>query len=85
MKMDPAKIDRASVTAAIRNIKNYRSDLMCGPFYVGNGDRHMPNHAGIMAQVLDGGFKTVSECFDVESAYLDPIKAVEKRDKLVGN
>ncbi|MBC7939188.1 MAG: branched-chain amino acid ABC transporter substrate-binding protein, partial [Chitinophagaceae bacterium] len=70
--------------AAIRAVKNYRTDLMCGPFYVGTGDRHMPNHAGMMVQIVDGGFKTVSECFDVESTYLDPIKAAEKRDGLVG-
>ena len=84
MKMDPAKIDRASVTAALRAVKNYRTDLMCGPFYVGNGDRHMPNHAGIMVQIIDGGFRTVSDCFDVESTYLDAIKSAEKRDGLVG-
>ena len=85
MKMDPAKIDRASVTTALRNVKNYRTDLLCAPWYFGNGERHMPNHAGIMLQLADGGFKTVSECFDVESKYLDPIKAAEKRDHLVGN
>lgn len=85
MKMDPAKINRASVTTALRNVKNYRTDLLCAPWYFGNGERHMPNHAGIMLQLVDGGFKTVSECFDVESKYLDPIKAAEKRDHLVGN
>ncbi|MDO6965902.1 ABC transporter substrate-binding protein [Rhizobium alvei] len=78
MKLDPAKIDRATVTEAIRAIKNEKSDLLCGPYYVGPGDRHMPNHANVMMQMIDGGFKQVGECTDVDSAYLDPIRAQEK-------
>lgn len=78
LKLDPAKIDRKTVTAAIRAIKNEKSDLMCGPYYVGDGDRHMPNHANIMMQLVKGGFKQVSKCADVDSTYLDPIRAQEK-------
>jgi branched-chain amino acid transport system substrate-binding protein len=78
LKLDPAKIDRATVTEAIRNINNQTSDLLCGPYYVGHGDRHMPNHANIMMQLVEGGFKQVSQCADVDSAYLDPIRAQEK-------
>jgi branched-chain amino acid transport system substrate-binding protein len=85
LKMDPGKIDRASVTTALRNVKNYRTDLLCGPWYFGDGEHHMPNHAGIMLQLKDGGFKTMNSCFDVESKYLDPIKTAEKRNGLVGS
>jgi branched-chain amino acid transport system substrate-binding protein len=38
----------------------------------------MPNHANVMMQMIDGGFKQVGECTDVDSAYLDPIRAQEK-------
>ncbi len=79
LKLDPAKIDRASVTKAIRDIKNEKSDLLCGPYYVGDGDRHMPNHANMMAEVVKDGFKTVAKCSDVDSAYLEPVRADEKR------
>ena len=43
-----------------RNIKNETSDLLCGPYYVGHGDRHMPNHANVMMQLVEGGFKAQS-------------------------
>ena len=79
LKLDPAKIDRKSVSEAIRGIKNEKSDLLCGPYYVGDGDRHMPNHANMMVQIVKGGFKVVGECTGVDSAYLDPILAQEKR------
>lgn len=78
LQQDPAKLDRATVTEAIRNIKNYTSDLLCGPYYVGPGDRHMPNHANMMVQMVEGGYKVVGECMDVDSAYLDPYRANEK-------
>jgi branched-chain amino acid transport system substrate-binding protein len=79
LKLDPAKIDRKSASEAIRGIKNEKSDLLCGPYYVGDGDRHMPNHANMMVQIVKGGFKVVGECAGVDSAYLDPIIAQEKR------
>ncbi len=79
LKLDPAKIDRQTVTAAILAIRNEKSDLMCGPYYVGDGDRHQPNHANMMAEVVKGGFKIIGECTDVDSAYLAPVRADEKR------
>lgn len=77
--MDPAQLDdRAAVTAAIRGIKGYTSDLMCGPYYVGDADYHMPNHAGYMVKIVAGGFEVVRECYEYDSAYFDKHKALEK-------
>ncbi len=79
LAMDPAQLDdRAAVTAAIRGIVGYTSDLMCGPYYVGDGDFHMPNRAGRMVKVVAGGFELVRDCYDYESAYFDRHKEVEK-------
>lgn len=78
LTLDPGKIDRASVTEAIKGIVGVKSDLLCGPYYVGDADRHMPNHAGRMVVYKDGGFETVRDCYDIETAYLDPIREQEK-------
>lgn len=78
LEMDPASINRETVTVALRAVTNYQSDLMCGPWYFGEADRHMPNHAGIMVRVVDGGFETLQGCFEVESSYLEPILAIER-------
>ena len=60
LEMDPAALDdRAAVTEAIKGIVGKTSDLICGPYYVGEADRHMPNHAGIMVVVKDSGFEVV--------------------------
>ncbi len=77
--MDPAQIDdRAAVTEAIKAITGYESDLLCGPYYVGDAQQHMPNHAGTMVVVKDGGFGVVGSCYEYEGPYFEPLIAAEK-------
>lgn len=77
--MDPADVgDRAKVADAIRAISGAQSDLMCGPYYVGDADFHMPNHAGYMVKIIEGGYEVVRECYEYDSAYFDPMIAIEE-------
>lgn len=79
LAMDPADVgDRAKVTAAIKAIKGYESDLLCGPYYVGEADFHMPNHAGRMVKIVPGGFELMRDCYEYDSPYFDRHKALEK-------
>lgn len=79
LALDPAKLDdRAAVNAAIKGIVGYESDLLCGPYYVGEADRHMPNHAGTMVVVKGDGFETVRDCYEYDSPYFAPIFENEK-------
>jgi branched-chain amino acid transport system substrate-binding protein len=80
LEMDPKDLDdRAKVTAKIRAIKGYKSDLMCGPYYVGDAAFHMPNHAGYMVKVVKGGFDVVRKCYEFESDYFTRIYEEEKK------
>ena len=67
------------MTAAIKGIVGYKSDLMCGPYYVGDAAFHMPNHAGYMVKISKGGFEVVRKCYEYDSAYFDKIYAEEKK------
>lgn len=79
MDMDPAQLDdRAAVTDAIKAISGKTSDLICGPYYVGDANRHMPNHAGIMVVLEEDGFKLVRDCFEYEGPYFDELIETEK-------
>jgi branched-chain amino acid transport system substrate-binding protein len=78
LKMDPAKIDRAGVTDALRAIKDFRTDMLCGPWYFGNGARHNANHTGMIAVSHDGGWKPEGGCIEVDDPELDDILAAEK-------
>ncbi|MBC8076527.1 MAG: ABC transporter substrate-binding protein [Chloroflexales bacterium] len=83
LKLDPAKIDRQSVTAALRQVKQYKSDLMCGEWYVSPGDRQNANHAGRMASIKGGKWVTVADCFETQDVDLKPILELEAKEGLV--
>ncbi|GAA6210220.1 ABC transporter substrate-binding protein [Cognatishimia sp. WU-CL00825] len=77
LKLDAENIDRPQVTQAIQNIVGVESDLLCDPYYVGEADRHMPNHAGRMVVFKNGDFELVRDCYDIDTNYLEPILAQE--------
>ena len=80
LAMDPAQLDdRTAVTAAIKGIVGYKSDLMCGPYYVGDADFHMPNHAGYIVKVSKGGCEIVQNCTEYDSDYFARHIEVEKK------
>jgi branched-chain amino acid transport system substrate-binding protein len=70
-------IDRKTTYNALKDVKNLRTDMLCGPWYFGNGDRHNANHAGRMALLTAGGFKTVTGCFDAKDAELADVLKTE--------
>ena len=80
LKMDPKKIDRASLSTALRAITGFKSDILCRPFYVGDGARHNANSSGPIAQVSGNGFKQVSQgCLAAGDPELKDLRLTEKR------
>jgi branched-chain amino acid transport system substrate-binding protein len=77
LKMDPAKIDRTTVTDAIHNIRGFHTDVACGAYYFGPGDEHNANHAGSVAVVEKGGFVTKESCFQINDPDLADIRKRE--------
>lgn len=82
MEMDDADITREGLAQALKSIKAYETDIACTPWYFGPGERHIPMHTGMMTVVKDGGFEVVRDCYRAESAYLDPIFALEEAEGL---
>jgi branched-chain amino acid transport system substrate-binding protein len=64
LKMNPDHITPATVTAALGNIRNFRSDVVCGPIDFGGAaaKRHNPNHWGRVAVAEKDHWKIVSPC-----------------------
>lgn len=80
LKLDPKTLDRAKVSTALRGVKGFKSDILCKPFYVGDGARHNANSSGPIAQVSGGGFKLVTPaCMTAEEPELADVRADEKR------
>ncbi|MGH7073497.1 MAG: ABC transporter substrate-binding protein [Stellaceae bacterium] len=74
-------INRNSVTAAIRNMAPYRTDILCGPWYWGgpNAMQHNPNHISRIVTIENGKWKEVEGCFPNLDPGLAPIIAIEKK------
>ncbi|ROZ71292.1 ABC transporter substrate-binding protein [Ramlibacter sp. WS9] len=80
LKMDVKKIDRASVTDALRKVSNFRSDILCKPFYVGAGNRHNANNSGPMVVIDGNGFAGASAgCLTADDPELVDVRADEKK------
>jgi len=78
LKLDPIRIDRQSVTAALRNVKRFESDMFCSPWYIGDGPRHNANHAGPVSLVKDGKLIPKPACIESEDPELDDVHVYEK-------
>jgi branched-chain amino acid transport system substrate-binding protein len=84
LKMDSKAIDRASVSKAIVGIKNYKSDILCAPWYYGEADAHNANHTTRMAVVKGGKYVELQGCTPANDPALAPILAREKSEGLAG-
>lgn len=76
-------IDRKSVYEAFKRVHNVRTDMLCAPWYFGPGERHQGNHTGRIAQIVNGQFKTLTDCFQTKDADLVDITALEAKGGLV--
>ena len=79
LKLDPAKIDRAAVTAALRKVTRFESDMFCAPFYIGDAPRHNPNHNGPTSILQDGKLIPQKVCIDSADPELDDVHAYERK------
>ncbi len=85
LTLDPAAIDRDTTTAALKAVKDFQSDLLCGPWYFGEGDTHNANHAGRMVKLnADGGWTVTKDCFEINDPALAPMLEMEQSMKASG-
>ena len=78
LELDVEQINRETVSEAMVGVTNYSSDLLCSPWYFGEGDAHNANHASRMAIIQDGKFEKLSECIEINDPALAPILEQEK-------
>lgn len=80
LKMDPKKIDRASVTQALKSVQSFKSDILCKDFYVGDGARHNANNSGPMAASNGSAWVPVAGgCLTADDPELTDLRAQEAK------
>jgi branched-chain amino acid transport system substrate-binding protein len=68
LQKDPGPYTMANVNAAIKNIKDEKTELLCQPWVYGNYPLHIPNNADFTTTPDNGKMVTAQGCFDVSSA-----------------
>lgn len=70
LTLDPAKIDRASVTDALQKVQDFKSDMLCEPWSFGSKDAtaHLGNRSGLTAQIHEGGWQVNKGCVTLSDA-----------------
>lgn len=84
LELDPDQINRETVSEAMVGINNYSSDLLCSPWYYGEGESHNANHASRTAVVKDGKFEKLTDCIEINDPALAPILEQEQAQGLAG-
>ncbi|HTT80623.1 MAG TPA: ABC transporter substrate-binding protein [Stellaceae bacterium] len=78
---NPADINRNTVTAAVKNMPPYPTDILCQPWYWGGPDatEHNANHVTRMVTVHNGKWKELEGCVNDADPGLANIEALEKK------
>lgn len=78
MSLDSANITRETVSAAVRGVKDFKSDIFCAPWYFGEGQpRHNANSTTRMAISEGGKWKVVSDCAPSPDPELKDVRSFE--------
>jgi branched-chain amino acid transport system substrate-binding protein len=59
-----------SVNQAFRNVKNFQTDILCKPWYYGNGALHIPNNTDRTVTPQNGKMVLKEDCFAISD--VDP-------------
>jgi branched-chain amino acid transport system substrate-binding protein len=66
LQLPEAQLNRAGINAAIVGIKNYKTDLLCNPWYFGKTPNHVAVDAGWILEPKDGKFVQATGCISDE-------------------
>jgi branched-chain amino acid transport system substrate-binding protein len=80
LTLKPNQLTAKGVNAAFLKIKNWKSDLLCKPYYGGNLPGHVPNNWDLTSTGKDGKMVQKEPCFPI-AAITPEIKAARAAEK----
>jgi branched-chain amino acid transport system substrate-binding protein len=87
LQLSPGQLTPQGVNAAIRRIKDFKTDILCKPWYFGDLQQHVPNNADRTVVPENHVFVQKDGCFDIAPLpgnNLDSIRQAEKQQGLNG-
>jgi branched-chain amino acid transport system substrate-binding protein len=85
LQLPPDQLTQQGVNAAIRNIKDFQTDILCQPWYFGNLPYHVPNNVDRTVVPQDQKMIQKEDCFQIAALpdnNLDAIRAAEQAQGL---
>ena len=80
--MDGDDYNVETVNAAFKAVKDFKTDMLCKPYYFGDAPLHIPNNTDWTVTPKEGTMVEKESCFEISDADA-PIKRVrdiEKKD-----
>jgi branched-chain amino acid transport system substrate-binding protein len=87
LQLSADQLTPTGVNAAIRQIKNFKTDILCKPWYYGDLQVHVPNNVDRTVVPQNSAYVQKEGCFDiavVPGDNLDSIRQAEKAQGLNG-
>jgi branched-chain amino acid transport system substrate-binding protein len=85
LQLPADQLTQPGVNAAIRNIKNFQTDILCQPWYFGDLSVHVPNNVDRTVVPQDQKMVQQEDCFQIAALSdnnLDTIRAAEQAQGL---
>jgi branched-chain amino acid transport system substrate-binding protein len=84
LTLKPSQLTPAGVNAAFTRIKNWKSDLLCRPFYSGRLPGHVPNNWDLTSTGKNGKMVELEPCFPIApvTPEIKAARAAEAKFKL---
>jgi len=81
LQLPASQLTQAGVNAAIRRIKDFKTDLFCRPWYFGNLKAHVPVNVDWTLVPEDHLFIQKEGCFGIAALPIDPLAQIRQAEQ----
>ena len=71
LELDEADLTKEGINRAILNVKNYKTDILCKPWYFQEMPVHVPNNTDRTVTTKDGKIVEIEGCRDIPASWPD--------------
>jgi branched-chain amino acid transport system substrate-binding protein len=85
LKLPADQLTQTGVNAAIRQIKDFKTDVLCKPWYFGDLPNHVPNNSDRTVVPQNHLYVQKEDCFDIAAiAGANPLDSIRQAEKAQG-
>jgi branched-chain amino acid transport system substrate-binding protein len=81
MDSEGTEFTQKTVNEAFRDIKPFKTDILCKPWYFGESDQHVPNNTDYTIVPKDGKFVKKENCFEIAALPDNPLAEIREQEK----